>query len=276
MDNTLKGIYIDLDSIFDTRLGVIGEIDPKLIKEVFNEKYLFRKSDTFGIMQKKTFDELYSVRDYNTLKISPYTAIFSVVNDIINKLLETAVGVPDVTGVKLYVNIFPYKLSNSFIGDLLEFIVQKTKQLVIVEIIDKSIDDLTFSYCVDKFDFLIMYDYNAFLESNVKKLEHKKNSLNDRILICPPIFYKEFTKQEMDSLHRKNPALSGKSPIDLLKIMAAPVIILEMIEVMAFSVDITLLNGKQNTVETDNSVTEDTNDKIVNDGPIITEDDFQT
>lgn len=237
MENTTRGIYIDLDSIFDTRIGTIAEIDPELVPILLDSNYLQRQSDVFGIIEEQTYKDLYKLRDVNTLEVSPYTRIFNVINNIINRLLKTAIDSPFATGAKLYVNTYPYKLSDEFIGTLLEFVVTQTNKLVEVQICNLSEDQLTFSFCKDKFDFLIMYDYNTFLETNINKNEHTKASLNNRTLLAPELYYRNFKEEEILKLYKNNPLMSGKTLADIFKMVASPSIILELIEPQYFSVD---------------------------------------
>lgn len=237
MDEKIKGIYIDLDSIFDTRLGCIAEIEPELVKTALDQGFLNRKADVFSFLKDETFKQLYDSRNADTLKVSPYTQIFDILNVTCNKMLKNAVDSPDLTGVKIYLNIHPFKLSDEEIGDLLELMVDRTKKLVQVQIVDYSKEELTLSFCKKYFDVLFMYDYNNFLEYNVSKNEHKKNTLYDRILIAPELYYREFSKSELDAVYRKNPLISGKSVAEIMKITASPIVVLELIEAKYFSVD---------------------------------------
>lgn len=240
MQENIKGIYVDLDSIFDTRLGTLAEINPELIKVVFDEKYLFRKSDDFSVIKKETFKSLYDLRNFDTLKLSPYTAVFEVINNIIKKLLEMAVGTPEISGAKLYVNLYPFVVPPEFAGDLLELMVERTGKLIEIEIIDVPPKELTFSYCNRFFDFLIIYDYNAFLETNILNGQHSKNNMSDRTLISPELYYKNFSIDELNSMSKKSKTLRGKTPSEILKMVSSPAIILELVEPVFFSTDINL------------------------------------
>jgi len=237
MNEQIKGIYIDLDSIYDTRLGCIAEVEPELVKLALDQGYLDRRADNFSFLKNETFKELYNSRNIDTLRVSPYTQIFDILNAACNKMLKNAIDSPDLTGVKLYINIHPYKLSDEEASDLLDLVVTRTNKLVQVQIVDYSQEELTFSLCRKYFDILFMYDYNSFLEYNVVKNEHKKSTLYDRMLIAPEIYYREFSKTELDAMYRKNPLISGKSIADIMKMTASPVVILELIEAKHFSVD---------------------------------------
>lgn len=235
--STTKNIYICLDSLFDTRLGCIAEIDPKLIIVALEEGFLKRNCDTFSFIKKETFDQLYKVRDVNTLRLSPLTSCHKALASVCVNLLKGSVDGPDITGVKVIVNTYPYRLSETEEGDLLSLVVEKTARLVEVQLVHIPFKNLTIEHCEKNYDVLFMYDYMNFLEQNVVAKNHLKNSINDRILIAPEIFLQPITKKDLDRLYRSNPKLQSFSPADAVKAMASPVVCIEFMDAEVFSVD---------------------------------------
>jgi len=233
-----KGIYVDLDSLFDTRLGCLAEIDPALVEVALNENYLLRKTDNFSFIKPETFRELYDVRDVSTLKLSPPTPVIELVTEACIKLIKNSIDSPDGTGVCCYINIHPYKLSEQEIGDIMDLVVGRTKSIVSVAIIDKPLNELTFDYCDSTFDMMFMYDYSSFLEFNITANNHKKNTMFDKIVVAPEILDKEISKKQLESIGQKSKNLRNMSVRQILKIVTAPIFHLEMVDVDIFSVDI--------------------------------------
>lgn len=234
---TQKRVYIDLDSLFDTRLGCLAEINPKLTLQALEDGFLKRNCDSFSFIKKDKFDSLYKLRDIETLRLSPFTACHKLLASVCVSMLKGSVDGPDITGVKVVVNINPYKLSEVEAGDLLSLIVEKTGRLVEVQLVDIPFKDLTLSHCESNYDVMFMYDYMYFLEQNVVAKNHIKHSLYDRILIAPEIFLREITKKDIDKIYRNNPALSNYTPAAAVKAMASPVVCLEFVGPEIFSVD---------------------------------------
>lgn len=234
---TVKKVYIDLDSLFDTRLGCLAEIDSKLVLEALDNGFLKRNSDTFSFLKKDLFDKAYKLRDIETLKLSPFTACHKLLTSVCVAMLKGSIDGPDITGVKVVVNINPYKLSEVEAGDLLTLIVEKTGRLVEVELVDIPFAELTISHCESNYDVIFMYDYMYFLEQNIVARNHLKHSINDRILIAPEIFLREITKKDLDKIYRNNQALSNFSPAAAVKAMASPVVCIEFVSPEIFSVD---------------------------------------
>lgn len=237
---SIKGIYIDLDSLFDTRLGTVAEINPALVPIALDQGHLTRNSDEYSFISTATYKSLYELRNSETLKLSPLTGCHKLLASAVVNMLKASIDSPDITGVKISVNIWPYKLTEKEIGDLLDLIVDKTGKLVQVEIIDVKFSDLTFKYCENKFDMLFIYDYMNFIENNIKAGNHKKSSLNDRMLIAPEIYLRSVSKEELNKVYKANPKVSGYTTADAIKSLASPVVMLELVEPSIFSVDIEL------------------------------------
>ena len=69
----LQGVYIDLDSIFDTRFAVLEQVDPVLALNALKAGWGSRQTDIFEGLDKKLFDALYASRDTSVLAIAPRT-----------------------------------------------------------------------------------------------------------------------------------------------------------------------------------------------------------
>ena len=56
----MNNLYIDLDSLLDTRLGIFMEISSDLAALVYNDDYKRRDADIFKYMSNLEFRERYS------------------------------------------------------------------------------------------------------------------------------------------------------------------------------------------------------------------------
>lgn len=228
------GIYIELDCLFDTRLATLGLIDEQLIPAAFEQGYHKREQDVFSPLRKDTFKKLYDLRDAETLRVAPITSCFKLLNDLVLNTLKIALDSPDCTGAKVFLNVYPYKLSNEEIGDLMDLIVTATKSQVQVEIIFASPEQLTVDYCDSNFVILVMYDYNAWLEANVLNGGFKKKNLTDLMLIGPKLYlHKVPTPKEIRDL-----GVKGMTPFKAVTMLASSMIRLELLDIDVFSVDL--------------------------------------
>lgn len=228
------GIYIDIDSLFDTRLGTLALLDENLVPVVLNENYMGREQDVFPPLKKETFKQLYELRDSETLRLSPVTSCFKLLNDLVLNTLKIALDSPDCTGAKIFLNIYPYKLSDEEIGDLMDLVVTSTMNKVQVEVIYLAPGELTVDYCSRNLVVLVMYDYNAWLEANVVNGGFKKKNLTDLMLVAPKLYlHKVPTPKEVREIGMK-----GMTPFKAVTILASPMIRLELMDVNVFSVDL--------------------------------------
>lgn len=240
------GIYIDLDSLFDTRLGTLGLVNEALIPLALDQNYMGREQDVFSLLKKETFKQLYDLRDVETLKLSPITSCFKLLNDLVLNTLKIALDSPDCTGAKIYLNIYPYKLSDEEIGDLMDLVVTSTKNQVQVEVIFKAPDELTVDYCEQHLVVLVMYDYNTWLEANVLNGGFKKKNLTDLMLVAPKLYlHKVPTPKDLREI-----GLKGMTPFKAVTILASPMIRLELMDVEVFSVDLSEYAKAKKTKET--------------------------
>ena len=111
-------ILIDIDAIFDTRLGTIARLDPAAADTLVNTPTMFSayqsraKDDwvtlTDGAITNDAFNAAYRVRDIDTLKASAITNYGTLLQGIINDLETKMIHTPLVSSVELHINTYPY------------------------------------------------------------------------------------------------------------------------------------------------------------------------
>lgn len=228
------GIYAELDCILDTRLATLCQVDEKLVDEAFKANYFKREEDSFPKIKKETFSKLYKVRDSETLKFASQTSCLELINIIINTVLKNCVDQPLAIGCKLFINVYPYVLTEEESNTLLTIIVESTKSIVDVELLYFPLEKLTPTFCKENIDCMFMYDYNAWLEVHCKNKNILKASLRHIKLFGPRIYFNKVpTHQELRSMER-----DGITPFKAVEDMASVLIDLELIEVSMFSVDV--------------------------------------
>lgn len=110
---TSHKILIDLDTLFDTRLGVVTEHDPELSVELLKKGWRERVSNDMSIFTDKfsydIFKERYEKRDKEILKKSLLTSFIIELGDIIvelQHLLATDTG--KIKESEILLNLYPY------------------------------------------------------------------------------------------------------------------------------------------------------------------------
>lgn len=226
-------IYVELDCLLDTRLGTLSLLGDTVVEAALENNYFTREEDTFPLVNKDLFKKLYDTRDKELIKISPRTHCVEYLNEIIFKLLEMCTKTPIGTGVSLFINIYPYKLNEKEITELIEVYIDMTKGLCDIVLIDKSLDELTPMFCKNRFNIMFMYYYSDWLEIHSKNNNFRKVLLNEIKVYGPKVYFNrkpnEYEKRKLDR--------SNTDPFKLVEKMASVLIDLELLDPIIFSAD---------------------------------------
>lgn len=180
----VSGIYIDLDSLFDVRMGILNTKNPELI-DLNLPTFYKRKSDHFIGITDKEYEQLYDNRNEETLSKSLITNIVDVLIDMVIKLTESSLKGPIKKVPFITINEYPYKLKNETKKLILLSLAKLTKDSCDIFFINKDYNDLTPEFVKNNFQVLIMYDYGKWLNSFIKP--NNKHSLINTTLIVPKI-----------------------------------------------------------------------------------------
>ena len=106
-NNTKLGIYINLDSLIDTRLSVLHYHSPKIFKQVVKsiDKYQSRLKDEFDYLDTELFKEMYKKRNSEMIKEPIPTFIPEFIKSYVLTCLQEKSG----EIVTMYLNVYPYK-----------------------------------------------------------------------------------------------------------------------------------------------------------------------
>lgn len=143
-------VYTDLDSVMDTRYGVLTTLlkPSKLtFEQVFGETYDDRVVDEFvrpelGI-DKGSFEYAFDRRNYNDLvNAKPSNLMLGLLNTIVT--MDNISGKPIEQGmINLTVNIWPYELDQGLIDVLANSITEQMVCVSNVSIINKPAPEIT-------------------------------------------------------------------------------------------------------------------------------------
>lgn len=172
----IKGIYIELDTILDTRLATIFKhYGEEKMKEVLkSDAYYSRIEESYPGIDKKEFDMFYSQRDKSTLFNSLKTKVIDIVHSMLYEDISSSAGDPIQKKPKIILNVYPYKLEQQEEELLTKMIVYLTDKNFDVETINYSYQDLTPSYILKNIDHMFLYNYGPFVEAQNEALKQTK------------------------------------------------------------------------------------------------------
>lgn len=166
----MKRIYIDFDSIFDTRMGLIhqhagSEVSKKLAT---NERYFLRDYDdwstmTSGAVTDEQFAQWWAERDASVLPHSMMTSIIfplKTVLDVTQSHVEE--GIED-RELSLLINTWPYRVGVDVERAITHELLHHLGYALPVVYIFVSPEDLTPQYLVENVHFAYLYDYSPWV-----------------------------------------------------------------------------------------------------------------
>lgn len=181
MSVTEYGIYLELDALFDTRLGVVDIIDPKIAEQLVNHPdYVKRVCDDFSLIipewDNARYQQAYKERDTRVLKHSRLSnAIYLLKHDIDISFRELA-KTPWIERVVIYLNVHPYRLTDvekEHIYICLRDIIGYGVGLVIV---DQDYKTLSYDYIEKHYSAMILYNLLEWISVNSDNLDKVKRA----------------------------------------------------------------------------------------------------
>jgi hypothetical protein len=223
-----QSVYVDLDSLLDTRIATISSISQEAaVLLVKDSRYYERLIDDFEPMcgiSRERFDEAYAERDRGTLQRSVLTNIIVALRKLIDGLVKSELTDPTVDGVEVVVNFWPYRLSGSETRDIVRSTMYYMGMRPTVRSIYVAPKDLTPQYIKSTFSGLIMYDYPLWFKLNCDALVHCR--MPDVTLMAPALFKDRIPTDEEAEVN----TLKGMNPFEVTEFATLQCIGLTMIE----------------------------------------------
>jgi len=157
-------IYIDLDSILDTRLGTLLKLNEEAATKALEGNYLTRDRDEFNNVNLEEYKLAYSNRDFETLTNSKITNIFKflIPKLIIPRLNKTNPALYT-EGLSLEVNTYPYRLSSGLCEEIAKAISVWLEGIVPVNMVYLDIPSRTPLLCKNSYIAIISYEHEGWL-----------------------------------------------------------------------------------------------------------------
>lgn len=226
-------VYIELDALLDTRLGLLHEHYPDLAVQVLKSgKYHKRLIDRFGSVTPKQFEELYAKRSIETLKHS----ILTNVPFFLQRLIKDCVVHASLTKVDQHlhyvINTWPYDFGDDALKQMLISCVSfHMLDAVDVSVIHMPPEQLTPSEIKDKYDIMIMYRFQEWLYMH--REEFKLVRCPAVTVVAPAMYYLEMPDPETIQECRN----IGRDPIQIAEEQTAEFIRLKFMDVSLFCIN---------------------------------------
>ena len=179
---TRVDIYVELDTILDTRLGTLFLIDESLVRGAFTgQEYMGRVKDNFGWIGSKLFKKIYECRDQSVLQVSEVTPMVNMVNDYCVQAMSSDIMSGGKGDIKIYINTYPYELTEEFkeeMKDKMGDLFTSVHEIVIVDG-----EHISGEWLQENIGMAVMYDPMSYVEKDMA-VAGKTNPL-DVVLVGP-------------------------------------------------------------------------------------------
>lgn len=238
-DDNIRRVLVEVDCLLDTRIATLENMGADVADKVLRNGYLKRDRDDYGILSDglithDDFLDAYVSRDQTVLKRARPTHIIDLLREIVDELDTQKSTTPFVDRTIVYINVYPYRLSedekNVMTLAIGHFLTKETW----VEITSISPMELTPSVIGEKYDGVIIYNFDGWFIEHAKTLDTVIIPQNK--MYAPAFFVKEYTAQEQQELEEELKALNIGTPFEYLERAVASRLDLELLRAELFSV----------------------------------------
>lgn len=185
-------ILVELDSLLDTRMGTLLQLDPTYAQELLvSNAYFTRVSDEFSSprFSQEEFKARYRWRNEDTLKQSLRTPVLIRLHEMILELEAMAINTPFVERVAVEINSYPYKLDPAVIDAFISSIACFVGPTAELSMVSYKPEDLSpQSIKAQGWTGLIFYDFDHWFTLHAEKLA--QCDIHDVVFIVPALCVK--------------------------------------------------------------------------------------
>ena len=188
----LKKIYVDLESLLDTRMGTLAVLDTAFAYEITTAPaYFTREQDAFsgeaGTLTAPEFAELYAATKEHALRSSIKTKMHRFVGELCHQFTVHALGGPHHLAVEVEINTAPFDLTEAETLEIVRTIAyylgeQYTVRAVCIPLSALSVTRVREEYCA-----MVMYTYHEWL--NLHEREIRRTPLKEVCLYVPRLYF---------------------------------------------------------------------------------------
>ena len=156
-------LLLELDALLDTRLSILGSMDPKRTATIMQDSsYTTRVIDRFPGFDNKAFKEAYDNRTTKALAGAMRTDVFKILHDFITRVMNRNIVSPTPVDTEIVVNSYPYKLTEKEQTIMALGLIKSLPLCPKVTFVDMPVNKLTPQY-LRGFGCVIMYNFNEWL-----------------------------------------------------------------------------------------------------------------
>lgn len=227
-----QGIYTDLDTLYDTRMAVIEEIDPDLAMWLLKQGWCSRLYDRAEPLTREQYQEAYSLRDVKTLTLAHPTMATDAIRGWCRQAHTAIMGTPYPGFCEVFLNVWPFRLSRQAARHFAEQLNKTMDGSARITLLNFNPMHITAYDAKLYFSCMMMQDWDKWLEERSQLGELKKAPIPDVTLYAPRLLRGELNQGEYETIR-------DQDIFSTIEERLRPIIGLEFIETDFFSSSIT-------------------------------------
>lgn len=223
----MKRIMLMADALFDTRLGTVLRLDPKVGGVLLgSQAYRDRDTDCFeelteGAITKDAFIEAYKARDIETVKVSPYTNILAFIARMIGLYKDNADTMLEQEALVLVLNLWPYEFTRVEIDVLTELVNDALEDEIIIQANSMAPEEVTPEFLNTGYGAIVMYEFEHWLGIHQEAFVKDGHRCYGMDVLAPRLFQGDVTginqKEKQRDIMRLQTALHSCFSLDFLE-----------------------------------------------------------
>lgn len=185
-------MYLDIDSLYDTRLATLEILSVQLVKKALAKgEYFLRVKDEFPLVDSRQFKRVYSRRNLNTLQRAKLTSIVGMISNFYTDAIRKKLNTPFTDKAILHLNVWPYELTAWHADELARMLFEMTEQAVDIKVIKKDYKELSPQWCKEHYSFMCMYEWGNWLEYHAQEQNFLSCPIRDITIVVPELYWED-------------------------------------------------------------------------------------
>ena len=186
IEEEVLNLYVDLDSLFDTRLTILSLAHPGIAEDMCRKgTFVDRTRDEFGHCSERVFRQMYAQRTSEVLHHSKPTKIVHLLGEYVDNVITSSQHLGHNAAITVFVNTFPYELTDEEVTTLMKVLLVYMPEVDDINISHQ--EDISPQWLVSNVAMSIMYDGLKWFNENLANGRLLSYPMSDSILVVPKL-----------------------------------------------------------------------------------------
>lgn len=233
-------IYVDIESLFDLRQGVLGTLVPNkesVMEYLLSEEYNFRESDDLKLILPTAYSEALKEPSKDILEASCITRIFLCIKQKIESMEHRNKYYNESKEPQVLLNLYPFNFTEEEADHIRNLLFVKLQSDCIINITNLPMKSLSPYYCKSTgIVAAFIYRFKDWITEHSEAIKSTPN--HDTLLYFPALYETPPTEDELKKIQK----LGFKDPLSYTEYLFSSVASLNFLPVLFYSNLVTALS----------------------------------